>query len=69
MVAWHLNYPHEIGYKKFINGLQEVKLTLQKLTTITRVVWLLQAPGPSWPQPIFSIRIPNYLNTARDILK
>ena len=64
MVAWHLNYPHEIGYKKFINGLQEVKLT-----TITRVVWLLQAPGPSWPQPIFSIRIPNYLKTARDILK
>ena len=59
--------------KPLVKGLKELKPILQQLSNITRIVWLIQAPGPRLvikrlSQP-FSAKIPEYNKRVRTILK
>ena len=59
--------------KPLVKGLNKLKPILQQLSNITRIVWLIQAPGPRLmtkrlSQPC-SAKIPEYNKQVRSILK
>ena len=63
--------PNDI--QPLIKGLEKLKPILQQLSKITRIAWLIQAPGPEQvskdSSQYFSAKIPPYNKRVRSILE
>lgn len=74
LVFNHMHEKNGNNYKLFANGLTQLKPILRKLSNVTRIVWLQQAPilhsaKDMYRKPFFTAKLPHYNAAMRSILK